>query len=108
MQSTDLDPIRDMTEDDVRRIDGLALDRPRVLSAICKAMSIYLTTSHYTNGEDNWTATPIDGSAFTGTMIQVIAYVRGYAVAWLGGRARYRALVAGTHAHMVDQLEKLR
>lgn len=116
MQSTDPmeidDPIRDMIEDDVRHVPSLALDRPRVLNAICKVMGIHLTThlttSHYTRGEDSWTATPRDAPAFTGTLTQVVAYVRGYAAAWLSGRDRQRALVNSTHRHMLDQLEKVR
>lgn len=100
-------PIRDMTEDDIRNIESLALDRPPVLNAVCKAMGIRLVTSRYTRGEDSWTVTPFDGPAFTGTMVQVIAYVRGYAVAWRGGRSRIRALATGVRSYMSEQLEQL-
>ena len=77
-----------ITEYEMGHVHTLALDRHEVLSAVCKALEIYLTTEQFTLGRDHWIATPKDGPSFSGPLLTVAAYVRGYATAWHGQRRR--------------------
>lgn len=73
-----------LTEEDLRRIDTLALDRPHVLAALAKLVGVHLET---VNPERvRWYATPKDGGTFSGTLAEVGAYVRGYATAYASSR----------------------
>lgn len=82
------EPIREFNANDVRNIAGLDLDNHKVLSALCRAMNVHVTTEHYSLGLDCWTVTPQIGGTFSGTYVEIKAYVRGHAAAWSHGIQR--------------------
>lgn len=79
-------------ESDVRSIDTLALNRPFVLSAVCRVMGLHLSTEWFTSGKtkDLWTVSGSKWPSFTGQMHEVIIFVKGYASAWIAGRHKMR------------------
>jgi hypothetical protein len=93
-----------LTEADLSRIASLDLRSPEILAAVCKIAKIYLTTEQYTRGEDRWYATPSDAPVFSGSLLEVSAYVRGYATAWRAQRARARVAIESVAR---DALEKI-
>lgn len=84
---------REFTTDDVRLMYALDLSKQHVLSGVARFLGIHLTTEANTTGRDYWVATPRVGPAFTGTMLEVAAYVRGYGSMWLQALDEKRRLI---------------
>lgn len=76
-------PIRTFTEHDVKNIRSLNLDNPRVLAALCRVMSVDITTKKLSLGLDCWFLNAPTAGEFAGTYAEAKAWVFGYAAAWL-------------------------
>lgn len=79
-----------ITEEDLARIEALDLTSPSVLDALSRVLGIRLETVNPDRAK--WYATPRDGAVFEGSLAEVAAYVRGYAIAYRGKRQREKGL----------------
>lgn len=77
---------------DIRDLHELDLDDINVMNGVCRAMNLRVMTEWYTRDKDRWFVARNDAIAdiFSGSWVELRAWVRGYASAWVDGISKSR------------------